>query len=423
MHQLQELTSVLERLALTASFDAAADVLLGWVRTYTGCRAALLRMVVGDEGEGWLGGCASSGASDSFLRDEVLVSLSDCLCGRVTSGRTDPSLPFFTQAGSFVWGRMGSLQRDFPAEQIGPLRGRCVAEHYESVAVFPVKAAGAVVGSLHLADPRPDLFECTAELVEAVCRLVGDVLVRHKASERDRLLLEKIQSALTPTLPNHVEGLSIGVSSNSAGEMSLLGGDFYDVLDLGRSGVLIMVGDVCGKGLEAAGTAARTRYTLCARAAEDINLADFMQAANNALLQSLPPASFVTAVLCLVKPWARLAEICLAGHPSPLHFDNSTCEEIGAPHNPPLGVFADAQFKKSVETFDRGDLLLVYTDGVSDSRRRATTFGVDGIASVLRDVCHEDPERIARGVCSAATAYHDAGLPTDDRLVMAARFT
>jgi serine phosphatase RsbU (regulator of sigma subunit) len=423
MHRLQELTSVLERLALAASFDAASDLLLGWVRAYTGCRSALLRMVIDNEGGGWLGGCASSGTSESFLRDEILVPLSDCICGRVTSGDTNPELPFFTQAGSFVWGRMSSLQRDFPADQLGTLRGRCVAERYESVAVFPIKAAGKVVGSLHLADTRPDFFAYTAELMEAVCRLAGDILIRHKTGERDRLLLDKVQSALLPTLPRHLEGLSIGVSYDSAGEMSRLGGDFYDILDLGRSGILVLVGDVCGKGLEAAGTATRTRYTLCARATEGINASDFMHTANEALLRLLPPWSFVTAVACLIKPWAHVAEVCLAGHPAPLHFDNNTCAEIGAPHNPPLGVFADAQYKESVETFTRGDVLVVYTDGVSDARRSSKTFGVEGIASVLSDVFYEEPEYIAQGVCSAATQYHDADLPTDDRLVMAVRFT
>ena len=421
MQQLEELTSVIERLAAATTFKMATDLLTDWSRGFTGCQAAMLRLLVDGDEDRWLGSCVVDGASASFARAEALVGASECMCGRVTAGNVDAALPFFTSGGSFRWGRMSTIFGDFSADQIGLSRGRCVNERYESVAIFPLKASGCIVGSLHLADHRPDWFAETATVVEAVCRLAGDILLRHRASERDSSLLDMIQSALLPAQPPDVEGLSIGVSFESATEMARLGGDFYDVFDLGDGGVLLLVGDVSGKGLEAAGIATRTRYALEAQARETPDPALFMQAANSTLIRQLPRDRFVTAVACLVQPRTGLVKVCLAGHPSPLHFNNGSSAEIEAPHNPPLGVFAEARFEETTESLARGDILLVYTDGVADSRRSSGDFGINGISTAVGTIADHDPEQIADTVCSAATGYHDPSLPGDDRLVMAVR--
>ena len=139
-----------------------------------------------------------------------MVGETDCICGRVATGAVDPTLPFYTEGGSFHWGRMESFAGDFTPEQVGPLRGRCLEEGYSSLAVFPLRAGDAVVGSLHLADSRPDRFAGSVEVVESACRLAGDILLRHEASERERALLEAVQSALLPPVPPSVEGSASG---------------------------------------------------------------------------------------------------------------------------------------------------------------------------------------------------------------------
>ncbi len=421
MQQLEELTSVIERLSTAATFKMSTDLLTDWSRAFTGCQAASLRLLVDGDGESWLGSCSVDGASSSFARDEALFGASECMCGRVTAGSTDTTLPFFTPGGSFCWGRMSTLCGDFSAGQLGFTRGRCITERYESLAIFPLKAGGGIVGSLHLADLRPDWFAETVAVVESVCRLAGDILLRHRASERDSSLLDLIQSALLPGRPPKVEGLSIGVSFGSATEMARMGGDFYDVLDFGRKGVLVLVGDVSGKGLEAAGIAARTRFALGAEAGKNPDPARFMKAANKILIRQLALGRFVTAAVCLVEPRTGVVKVCLAGHPPPLRFNNGTSAEIDAPHNPPLGVFADAQFDEAVEIFAQGDVLLLYTDGVAEFRRGPRQFGVEGITTAVESIPDRDPERIAHAVRAAATDYHDSALPADDRLVMAVR--
>jgi serine phosphatase RsbU (regulator of sigma subunit) len=456
MDALRELTAIIEDLSEAGSFKEAAELLTRWARTFTGCQAAILRLVEdGDDGP-WLAGCALDGPSVSFARDETVVCGSDCICGRVATEIVDRRLPFYTEGGSFYWGRIGSLEQEFTLEQLGPLRGRCIEEKYESVAVFPLRAGERVVGSLHLADARPDHFIGSVEVLESVCRLAGGILLRHKAEEREHALLDAVQTALLPPTPPKVEGLSIGVSFGSATAMARLGGDFYDVLDLGGAGILLLVGDVCGRGVEAAGMATRARWAIEAHASLASDPASFMSPANEALLQLMPSHRFVTAVACLIDPCSGSLITCLAGHPSPLRLTypsgarhggagrrgaepggakrgfagrggagrsatQITGTEIEAPHNPPLGLFAGLRFAEATEGLAQDDVLLIYTDGVSDSRRGGALFGPEGIVRVVGEFPDQDPEAIARLVCATAAGYHDPSLPSDDRLVMAVR--
>jgi serine phosphatase RsbU (regulator of sigma subunit) len=421
MNDLQELTAVLEDLNRAASFQDVARHLTRWARVFTGCQAAILRLLQ-DEGKGpWLAGCVVDGAATAFARDEMMIHGAECICGRVAAGAIDGSLPCYTEGGSFVWGSLSTLATDFAAAQLGPLRGRCIKEKYESLAVFPLRAGGRMVGSLHLADTRPDRFNTSFVVVEAACRLAGDTLLRHKARERDQALLETIETALLPAVPPAVDGLNVGVSFTSATEMAHVGGDFYDVLDLGDAGALVLVGDVSGKGVEAVGTAARARYAIEAQASLTPDPVSFMSVANDSLARLLPTERFVAAAACLIDRRSGAMTTCLAGHPSPLLLTASGVIEIDAPHNPPLGLFSGLQFAGATQDLPAEGVLLVYTDGVTDSRHGDGSFGREGIVRAVEELPDHDPERIARSVCAGATRFHDHSLPSDDRLVVPVR--
>ncbi|OFW62036.1 MAG: hypothetical protein A2133_09360 [Actinobacteria bacterium RBG_16_64_13] len=421
MNEVQELTKILEGLSQAGSFQSAANRLTRWARAFTGCNAAILRLIE-DDGHGpWLAGYVADGADAAFFRDEMMVHETECICGRVATGAIDRSLPCYTDGGSFIWDRLSTLTSDLGQERIGPLRGRCIKENYESVAVFPVRAAGRSVGSLHLADSRRNWFSASVGVVEAACRLAGDTLLRFKAREREQALLKTIETALLPGVPPVVEGLEVGVSFTSATEMAHVGGDFYDVLDLGETGALVLVGDVCGRGVEAAGTAARARYALETQASLTPDPAEFMRAANDSLTRLLPADRFVAAAACLIDRRSGSITTCLAGHPSPLLLTSSGIVEVKAPHNPPLGLFAGLQFSEGTQEMPAQDTLLMYTDGVTDSRNRDVRFGEEGIARVVAGLPDHDPRRIARSVCDEATGFHDAAYPGDDRLVLAIR--
>ena len=428
MHSATELTRVIERLATCATFAEAVDFLAEWARGYALCDVALVRMVAEGEssGEGgpWIPACGQQGTTPNFRRDETFVAARECMCGRVMLRDVNVELPFFTDRGSFVWGRVSSMGSRFSPEQIGPMRGRCVDEGFESLAIFAILDHGRPVGVLHLADRKPDRFQDSVELIEEVCGQAGSILLKHQSAEFQRSLTDAIQAALLPLQPPRTGGLDIGACFASAAEVSQIGGDFYDVLEPTLGEVLLIVGDYSGKGLEAAGMAARTRYTLSALALQAQGPADLFNRANDRLATMLPHDRFVSAVACLLRPATGQLRMALAAHPAPLFLkETGDVEELSMSRRPPLGAFAGTLYTEAVFQLHRTDVLLLYTDGITEARRDGEFFGIDGIAQVWAARRAGDLEVLARDICRAAGAFHDRPDSPDDRLVLAAQIT
>ena len=110
----QEVFAVLEAVAAAPSLRDASLALLSGALRFTGCEGGMLRLRedVGAK-EGWLPALVHSGLREEFLREEALIRSDECMCGRVCMGLTDPSLPFFTARGSFLWGRAQTIAVQF----------------------------------------------------------------------------------------------------------------------------------------------------------------------------------------------------------------------------------------------------------------------------------------------------------------------
>ena len=425
MRSSTELARVLDRLAACATFAEAVDFLVEWARGYALCDTALIRMMAeGGEGGPWVPACGQRGAAARFQRDETFVAARECMCGRVMLRDVNVGLPFFTDRGSFVWGRVASLGSRFSPEQIGPIRGRCVEEGFESIGIFAILDQGKPVGVLHLADRRPDRFEDSAELIEEVCARAGGILLRYHSTELQRSLINAIQVALIPSQPPRTGGLDVGASFVSAADTSQMGGDFYDVLEPSLGEVLLLVGDYSGKGLEAAGMAARARYILSSLGLQAKGPADLFNRANDRLATLLPADRFVSAVACTVYPATGEITLALAGHPAPLLLRKSgDTEELGMTPRPPLGAFAGTLYTEARFHLDEDDVLLLYTDGITEARRNGEFFGAEGIAALWARRRAGDLGILARDICRAASAFHDRPDSPDDRLVLAAKIT
>jgi len=420
----------LGRLRDSPDLARAADELVAWARELTSCDVALLRVVEPEQvSHAWIPACIHSGGSDAFIRDETLVSADECLCGHVITGAMNRRLPFVTEGGAFVWGRTGTLPAEFSWRDTGVLRGRCVSEGYESVAIFPIPGPHSTLGCLHLADPRPDLFASSAAIIEEVCRKAGPLLAERAALDQGRVAFSAIQSVLAPPLHLVVPGLRLGVSFQGADVPQQAGGDFYDIMDHNSQGsheVWFVVGDYSGKGMEAMGMAASARSVLSRLSREAESPADLLARGNEELLPLLAPDRFVAVSLCRLEPEHGTLEVALAGHSEPLLFARGgEPQPVPTRYNPPLGASRGCTFATSSLSLKAGDLLVVATDGVTEARRAGRLFGSEGVSKIVRRLAPcgssgPDPSTIAREVCAASIRHHDKKLPGDDRLVLAA---
>ncbi|MCL5734607.1 MAG: SpoIIE family protein phosphatase [Actinobacteria bacterium] len=415
--------SIIEGVGSAPSFLEAATRLTEWALDLTGCQAAMMRFTQDEpQSAGWIPAVVEHGFGCRFLRDEILIGQEECLCGRVCRGCPEPAFPFFSSSGSFLWGRVQSIARDYPVDSLGNIRGRCIAEGFESVAIIPLRGTdGQPIGCLHLADFAPDKFAGYRETLEAVGVASGPLLQAFPAEEREEAVIRAVESALMPAEPPQMPGFDIAVSFSSATETAHLGGDFYDVITRGDREVLLIVGDYSGKGIGAAGMAARAREALARAAANAESPSALLAAAAETVPGLLPPGKFVTVAACLFSAAGTVTGV-VAGHPSPIILEREgSLREVMLPVNPALGIFTHLHFTEGRVHLLPGQTVLLYTDGITESRREGEFFGLDGIAELWKGMSGGTLAEFTAGLCRTSAGYHQKDLAGDDRLALAIR--
>lgn len=211
----------------------------------------------------------------------------------------------------------------------------------------------------------------------------------------------------TATLPSPPElELAAAYHSVDRGEV---GGDFYDVIGT-ATGWLLVLGDVCGSGAQVAAWSSLARHTVRAAAAADTGPVDVLGALNDTFGCYEPEDSFCTAVcahLGAETGWGRRMTLASGGHPPPLvrRGDGGVEDVLAA--GMPLGLFDDAQLTATEVTLQAGDLMLLYTDGLSEARRGDQLFGVEGLAAVLGSAARLTATALVDKVHTAAGTWQD----------------
>jgi sigma-B regulation protein RsbU (phosphoserine phosphatase) len=216
----------------------------------------------------------------------------------------------------------------------------------------------------------------------AYARLYANALER-SLLEHDLLLARKVQQHFLPERPPAVPGFSVTVDYVPALGVS---GDFYDFLPLGADRIGVVLGDVSGKGVSAALYAARIGSELRYIAATRTEPAEILTALNATFAASSPDGMFATMVLIAVDVQGGRLAVANAGHPPPLvRVSASEIRPIGGAGQPPIGVTETVTYRQQECTLEAGQVLALYTDGVSealDTHRRL--FGDEGLARVMR---------------------------------------
>jgi sigma-B regulation protein RsbU (phosphoserine phosphatase) len=199
---------------------------------------------------------------------------------------------------------------------------------------------------------------------------------RAEASElRATALARTLQQTLIPPVVPDIDGLDVGAEYRPAGDGSEVGGDFYDIFQVGDDDWVVAIGDVCGKGAEAATVTALARYTLRAAAMRDPSPAHALALLNDALQRAEVDRFCTAAVLRLARTDGRWrVTACSAGHPLPLHVDGQgPVLPVGAPGSL-LGALAELELEESSVVLAPGEALVAYTDGVSEARTPSGAF-------------------------------------------------
>jgi serine phosphatase RsbU (regulator of sigma subunit) len=198
-------------------------------------------------------------------------------------------------------------------------------------------------------------------------------------------------------------------------------GDFYLVTAGPGDATIVVVGDVAGKGVDAARRAAFVRTAFATSAPFTDDPCRLLELANTALLeQQVEPAMFVTCACIVFSPSDHRMTWSLAGHPPPLWLDDGMPLNSVTPAYP-LGVERELLCHSQSTVFSPGAGLMAFTDGLSEARRGGgELFGTERITSKLAALRGASPARVVREVRREAERFAGGALP-DDLCIVALR--
>ncbi|MFF3015659.1 PP2C family protein-serine/threonine phosphatase [Streptomyces sp. NPDC057939] len=299
---------------------------------------------------------------------------------------------------------------------------------------------GEVLGSFCVIDDRPrawsptDLItlETLARAVSAEISLRQSLAAAQKALTLSADLAHSLQQGLLPPSPPRIPGIEVAASYNPASRAGRsdieVGGDFYDLFRTRGTSWGVVLGDVCGKGVQAAQVSSMARYTIRALATENRAPADVLDHLNTAMLTQDSPR-FLTAVYARFRPTPGgiAGTLALAGHPPALiRRADGTVRPIGTP-GMLLGVFAPSALIDVRFRLTPGDLLLLYTDGATEARARPgagekkhDVFDDSDLIRTLADTTRMDAADTIDHINRALAARH-GGWASDDTALLALR--
>jgi serine phosphatase RsbU (regulator of sigma subunit) len=192
---------------------------------------------------------------------------------------------------------------------------------------------------------------------------------RIKQSERFVSLGEVARSAQRAIMrpdPPTVDGVDVEVRYLSAARQAQIGGDVYEAVDT-PFGLRVLVADARGKGLDAVRSAAAVVGSFREWAQEEKELADLLCRLNGSARRELPRDDFVTALVAQLDG-LRLT-FALSGHPAPVRFRGALAQSLQVPPTAPLSLFDDDELPIAGQIeLEPGDLILMYSDGLSEAR-------------------------------------------------------
>jgi GAF domain-containing protein len=285
-----------------------------------------------------------------------------------------------------------------------------------STMIVPLSAPGEVLGALSFVSSTSRRFSARdLELALDLGRQAG-VIVRDLRLNAERAqIAHTLQRGLLPPALPALPGWRVSCAYRAAGKLNEVGGDFYDLV-LSPGGWTAIVGDVVGKGAEAAAVTALVRHTLAATLLATSDPKHALRIANQRLREH--PSALMLCTVAIVAGGAGAGlSIYSAGHPLPLVRRGEAVQETGSP-GPMLGLLDDVEIDATALAAQPGDLLLLYSDGVTDARRDTERFGRERLHDALRAVAPEDDRTPARQLEAVLDGFID-GEPADDMAMLA----
>ncbi|MRR13399.1 GAF domain-containing protein, partial [bacterium] len=294
-------------------------------------------------------------ASVGFSFGDLVVSVGEGFSGRMASERTSRYLEDAQAEGEVV---------------SEPLREQGI----RSALGVPMLVGERLIGTLHVDWRTHHAFdERDVRLLEIVGDRIALAMRNAQLYEGERRIAQIFQEALL-SLPEHINGVEYAKAYHSATEEAWVGGDFFDLFPVDSQRVGVLIGDVSGKGIEAAVLTSIVKDTIRAHVHEGSAPAQVLQKTNALVEHYSNSETFVTVFFGVLERATGRFIYCNAGHLPALSLDcRGTVLELSS-NSPLLGALPDVEFIDDEVQLPEGQTLLLFTDGLVEARSGAELY-------------------------------------------------
>ena len=291
---------------------------------------------------------------------------------------------------------------------------------FHSALIVPMRLGERILGAMTLvgAESGRALDRFDLELSEQVAARAAVAIENSRLYSARSSIARTLQQSLLPEQLPEITGYELASIYLPGVETSMVGGDFYDVWAV-RDSWLIVIGDVTGKGIDAAALTALVRHTVRTASEFDASPSALLEFVDRTLKKR--PVLSVCTAMC-VRLQGDRATLAVGGHPLPLHVSTEGVRELGE-HGPLLGAFADACWREHEVHLKPGATLLAYTDGITDAQGQGDVrFGLGRLREAVAELADRPAAEVVDGLARRLAEFQ-TGAHSDDTAAIALRRT
>jgi serine phosphatase RsbU (regulator of sigma subunit)/anti-sigma regulatory factor (Ser/Thr protein kinase) len=284
-----------------------------------------------------------------------------------------------------------------------------------SLVAVPLLAGERPIGALEVGSLFGRKFSSDeVDVLQLAADRAALAIERVRLLERQQTIAEELQRSLLPRSLPVVPGLVMAARYLPGGAGTRVGGDWYDTIPLPGGRIALVIGDVAGRGVDAAAMMGQLRSALRAYILEGLGPAQSLERLNRFML-SLAWDSMATACVLLLEPATGRLTYANAGHPPPhVLSPDGVARSLSEPLAVPLGALDVVGFEEGAAELVPGATLILYTDGVVEQRDELIDRGIERLETALVDGGPIDPEplceRVLRGTIGAGGSSDDVTL-------------
>lgn len=249
-------------------------------------------------------------------------------------------------------------------------------------------------------------------------------LIEKELLEQDLQIASDIQQFLIPKQIPQIKNIQIGRYYNPA---RFVGGDYYDIIEIGKNKYGIIIIDVSGKGSGAAIIMAVITFIFHSEAFKSLDSGKLMSILNNKLINRIPRERFATGIYLIYDADREIIQYANAGHSQIILYRslNNKVYELGKATSLPIGIARDTEYPKAGFKFEKGDALLLQTDGIYEAMNsNREEFSMESVKhSFLKDIKKNNPDEINKNIIKDVEAFVGAAKQHDDMTLITIKKT